>query len=89
MENLIEVELRDRKGNICFTQQEDQENRQLIEMFHQKVIEQTGGMLCWSHFRLPTSEHIFSKNRWIVKISCCCAAHSNCIEKRLKEYCDH
>jgi hypothetical protein len=77
---ILEIELRDRKGNICLTTAED---KAWTSNFHGTIQDKVGGMLCIDHMHIPQTEPVYSKRRWVVKVTCCCQQQTNAVEERL------
>jgi hypothetical protein len=57
----------------------------LIFLLQTHLEEQMGGMLCLGHYYLPQFKTKYSRGRWVVQISCCCACQMQSLEDRLKE----
>jgi hypothetical protein len=77
---VLEIELRDRKGNICLTRAED---RVWTGNFQGRIEDKIGGMLCIEHKHIPQTEAVYSKRRWVVKVTCCCQNQTIAVEERL------
>jgi len=80
---VIEVELRDLKGKTFLQEKKDAVNLQLISRFENRIYEEVGGMLCMYHYHLPECEPVYTRHRWVIKISCCCQQQLEDVEFRL------
>jgi len=80
---VIEVELRDLKGKTFLQDKKDAVNLQLISKFENRIYEEVGGMLCMYHFHLPQCEPVYTRHRWVIKITCCCQQQLEEVEYRL------
>jgi hypothetical protein len=80
---VIEVELRDVKGRTYLQDRKNAENHQLISKFESRIYEEVGGMLCMYHYHLPECEPVYTRNRWVIKICCCCQRQLDSVEDRL------
>ena len=78
----IEVELQDKNGQRIFKLPRDQS---LIHSLQRHLEVVMGGMLCMGHYDLPEFKTVFSRGRWVVQISCCCATQMQSLEERLQE----
>ena len=81
----LEVELRDNAGKLCLCEKDQIIYDNDIKRFKIKIEEEVGGMLCMDHYRVPKLEAIYLKNRWTIRINCCCNSQLNRIENRLLE----
>jgi hypothetical protein len=81
---LIEVELRDLKGRICLTEQQDDNDEPAINEFQRRIEENIGGLLCFDHIHVPECKATYSINRWVIRIDCCCCDQLDQVEYRLK-----
>lgn len=80
---VIEVELRDVRGRTYLQDRRDAQNVQLISKFETRIQEEVGGMLCLYHFHLPECEPVYTRQRWVIKITCCCQHQLDDVEERL------
>lgn len=80
---VIEVELRDWKGRTYLQERTDAQNMHLISRFESRISEEVGGMLCMYHFHLPQCEPVYTRHRWVVKVTCCCQEQMDHVEERL------
>jgi len=78
--HVLEVELRDRYGNVCLTSAQD---RGWTSNFQERIENKTGGMLCIDHMQIPQTQPAYLKQRWVVKVTCCCHKHTIAVEQRL------
>jgi hypothetical protein len=80
---IIEVELRDLRGKTYLQEKKDAQNLHLISKFENRITEEVGGMLCMNHFHLPDCEPVYTRRRWVVKVTCCCQEQMDQVEHRL------
>jgi hypothetical protein len=78
----IEVEMKDYDGQRVADIPEDVSLFQSLQVL---LDEQMGGMLCMGHYHIPEFKTLFSRGRWVVQISCCCACQMQALEQRLQE----
>ena len=80
---VIEVELRDLRGKTYLQEKKDAQNVHLISKFEHRISEEVGGLLCRDHFHLPECEPVYTRRRWVVKVTCCCQDQMDQVEERL------
>ena len=80
---VIEVELRDLRGKTYLQEKKDAQNEHLISKFEHRISEEVGGLLCMDHFHLPECEPVYTRRRWVVKVTCCCQDQMDQVEERL------
>lgn len=80
---IIEVELRDWRGKTYLQEKRDAHNVHLISRFESRIQEEVGGMLCMFHYHLPECEPVYTRHRWVVKVTCCCQHQIDLVEERL------
>jgi hypothetical protein len=81
----IEVEMRDSNGQELNDPVYDYDNSKLIHVLQSHLQEEMGGILCMGHFYLPDFKTVYSRGRWVIQITCCCASQMHSLEERLKE----
>ena len=57
----------------------------LLEQLNDYLQQEMGGLLCLNHYFLSDFTALYTKNRFVVKITSCCPAHMRQLENRLKE----
>ncbi|MBO9571214.1 MAG: hypothetical protein J7497_03250 [Chitinophagaceae bacterium] len=81
----IEVEVRDYSSQQLLKTQSDPLDISLINSLRDTLDKHLGGMLCMSHFQLPSCATQYSRGRWVVTVTTCCRHHMTSVEKRLHE----
>jgi len=78
----IEVEIQDSSGHKLLHLPND---IALMNSLQVHLEEHMGGLLCMGHYYLPEFKTVFSRGRWVVQITSCCARQMQLLENRLQD----